>query len=57
MRENASVLLDLVGILTISAGITGGLWSLLGPWALVVGGCLLLLGSWIASRAASSEAP
>lgn len=57
MRENASVLLDLVGILVIAAGITGGLWPVLGPWALVVGGCILLLGSWLASRTASSEAP
>lgn len=50
LKENAALLLDLLGIIAIATGVVGGLWQWVGPWALIVGGVISLTGSWLASR-------
>lgn len=50
MREFMTTLLDAVGLLLVAAGVTGGAWALIGPWALSLGGALVLAGSWLAAR-------
>lgn len=49
MREILTDLLDLLGLLLVAIGVTAGVWSILGPWALSVGGCVVLAGSWFAA--------
>jgi hypothetical protein len=49
MREFVTTLLDTAGLLLVAAGVTGGAWASLGPWALVCGGGVVLAGSWFAS--------
>lgn len=49
MREFVTTLLDTVGLLLVAAGVSGGLWPLVGAWALIVGGLVLLAGSWLAT--------
>jgi len=43
-------ILDVVGLLAFAAGVTGGLWAFVGPWALCVGALVVLAGSAFASR-------
>lgn len=50
MREFVTTLLDTTGLLLLAAGVTGGVWAYVGPWALSVGGVVVLAGSWLASR-------
>jgi len=54
--ERASLLLDLIGLIAIATGISGGLWQWLGPWALCVGGAVVLAGSAFASRTPKPKA-
>jgi len=49
MREFVTTLLDTLGLLAVAAGITGGAWAWVGPWALSVGGVVVLSGSWLAA--------
>jgi hypothetical protein len=57
LTEKASLLLDLIGILAVAAGVAGGLWQWVGPWALIVGGAILLAGSWLSSRTPAPSEP
>jgi hypothetical protein len=41
--------LDTIGLLTFAAGITGGAWLYVGPWALCLGGLVILAASWFAA--------
>lgn len=50
MREFVTTLLDAAGLGLVAAGVTGGTWTYIGPWALSVGGGVVLAGSWLASR-------
>lgn len=50
MRELVTTLLDTVGLLLIAAGITAGLWTLVGGWGLCPAGAVIIAGSWLASR-------
>ena len=50
MRDLVTTLLDAVGLLSVSAGVTGGTWPLVGPWALSIGGGVVIAGSWFATR-------
>jgi len=52
MRDLVTTLLDTVGLLLLAAGLVGGMWSLVGPWALCLGGVVVLAGSLVASRPA-----
>lgn len=54
MREFTTTLLDATGLLLVAAGTVGGSWPMLGPWAMSLGGGVVLGGSWLASR---NEAP
>jgi hypothetical protein len=49
MREFVTTLLDTTGLLLVAAGVTGGAWLYVGPWALVCGGAVVLTGSWLAT--------
>jgi hypothetical protein len=42
-------ILDLVGLLALAAGVTGGAWAYVGPWALCLGGLVILAASWFAA--------
>jgi hypothetical protein len=46
-------ILDAVGLLAVAAGVTGGAWLLIGPWALCLGGIVVLAASWYAARGES----
>lgn len=46
MRELVTTLLDILGLLLVAAGATGGAWRLIGPAALAIGGVVVLAGSW-----------
>jgi hypothetical protein len=50
VSEFVTTLLDALGLLLVAAGITGGAWLLIGPWALSLGGAVVLAGSWLAAR-------
>lgn len=50
MREFVTTILDTAGLLLVAAGVVGGLWLLVGAWALSVGGAVVLAGSWLAAR-------
>ncbi len=50
MRETLTTILDLLGLLLIAAGLTYGMWLQIGPWALILGGVAVLIGSWLAAR-------
>lgn len=43
-------ILEAVGLLALAAGVTGGAWEFVGPWALCLGGVVLLAASWFATR-------
>lgn len=45
--------LDMVGLLALAAGVTGGALSLIGAWALCLGGLVILAASWLAARSES----
>jgi hypothetical protein len=49
MRELVTTLLDTAGLLLLAAGVAGGLWTYIGPWALCPGGVVVLAGSWVAA--------
>lgn len=55
----ATTLLDVLGLLAIAAGVTFGLWVLVGPVALVAGGIVILTGSnlavYLAKRAGGAS--
>ena len=42
-------LLDALGLLLVAAGVTLGLWAFIGPWALIVGGVIVIAGSQYAA--------
>lgn len=46
-------ILDALGLLAIAAGVTGGAWAYIGPVALVLGGLVIIAGSWFAARGES----
>lgn len=50
MRELVTTTLDAVGLLLLASGAVGGLWTVIGPSALAVGGAVVLAGSWLGSR-------
>jgi len=50
VHELATTLLDLIGLLTVAAGVVLGLLPLVGGVALVPGGLVVLAGSWWAAR-------
>jgi hypothetical protein len=50
VREFVTTLLDAAGLSLLAAGVAGGLWPLVGAWALCVGGVVVLAGSWLATR-------
>jgi hypothetical protein len=50
VRDFVTTLLDTTGVLLVAAGITGGAWLYVGPWALSLGGITVLGGSWLAAR-------
>ncbi len=54
MRETLTTLLDILGLLLVAAGVIGGLWLPIGPWALIPGGAVVLAGSWFATHQANS---
>lgn len=55
MREFVTTLLDTLGLLLVAAGVAGGLWVFVGAWALIVGGLVLLTGSWLSTRRGGSR--
>ena len=50
MRDFVTTLLDSVGLFLLAAGVVGGMWSVVGPWALSIGGVVVLVGSWSVAR-------
>jgi hypothetical protein len=50
VREFTTTLLDAAGLSLIAAGVAGGLWSLVGAWAMCAAGLVVLVGSWVATR-------
>jgi hypothetical protein len=50
VRDLVTTLLDTAGLGLLAAGVTGGLWVLVGAWALCAGGAVLLAGSQLADR-------
>lgn len=50
MRDLVTTILDMLGLLLLAAGAVGALWPLVGPASLAVGGVVVLVGSWLASR-------
>lgn len=46
-------ILETIGLLSVAAGVTGGAWALVGPWALCLGGAIVLGASWLAARGES----
>ncbi len=48
MRETVTTVLDVLGLLLIAAGLSWYLWQWIGPLAVIVGGVLLMTGSWLA---------
>jgi hypothetical protein len=54
VREFVTTLLDALGLSLVAAGVAGGLWPMVGAWALCVGGVVVLAGSWLASRGEGS---
>jgi hypothetical protein len=50
VREFVTTLLDAAGLSLVAAGVSGGLWPMVGAWALCVGGVVVLAGSWLAAR-------
>ena len=55
MREFVTTFLDSVGLLLLAAGVIGGMWSVVGPWALSLGGVVVLVGSWSVARLGGGE--
>lgn len=49
-RLDITTVLDLVGLVLVSAGAGAGLWRFLGGFALIAAGVALILGSWAAAR-------
>lgn len=49
MQNLVTTLLDTLGLLLVAAGLAAAAWMLIGPAALVVGGLVVLAGSWWAS--------
>jgi hypothetical protein len=54
-RETVTDALDVAGLALIAAGVAGGLWALIGWWALVPAGVLVLTGSAYSSRPSRSR--
>ena len=54
MRERITDSLEVVALLMIAAGTTGGLWQIMSWFALIVGAAVLILGSWVATREPST---
>jgi len=50
VRDFVTTLLDSVGLFLLAAGVVGGMWSVVGPWALSIGGVVVLVGSWSVAR-------
>lgn len=50
MRELVTTLLDMLGLLAISAGIVLGFWPIVGGWSLCFGGAVTLSASLLAAR-------
>lgn len=50
MRDFTTTVLDAAGLALVSAGVVGGMWALIGAWALSLGGAVVLAGSWLAAR-------
>ena len=57
MRDLVTTLLDTAGLGLLAAGVAGGLWVLIGAWALCAGGVVLLAGSQLADRYGSRGEP
>jgi hypothetical protein len=57
LTEKASLFLDILGLLAVATGITGGLWQFVGPWALCAGGAISFFGSWLSTRQPSVGKP
>lgn len=58
MRERLTDFLDLLGLLLVAAGVTGGLHPRLGLWSLTAGGGVVLAGSVFAQwQARPSKRP
>ena len=55
MRDFVTTLLDSVGLLLLAAGVIGGMWFVVGPWALSLGGVVVLVGSWSVARLDGGE--
>lgn len=53
MRDFVTTLLDAAGLSLVAAGVSGGLWPLVGAWALCVGGVVVLAGSQVSDRLTS----
>ena len=49
MRELVTTFLDTLALLLIAAGVTGGAWPYVGPWALSIGGAVVMAGSAFAA--------
>lgn len=47
-------LLDILGLLALATGVTGGAWTYIGAWALCLGAVVLFAGSYLAGRGAES---
>lgn len=41
LKETLSTLLDVAAMLAVAGGVGWGLWAVIGPWAVSVGGVLL----------------
>jgi hypothetical protein len=50
MRDHVTTILDATGLLAIAAGVTGGTWQWVGPWAMSAGGVVVIAGSMYAAR-------
>jgi len=54
LLDQVTTALDVAGLLAVAAGVTWGLWAVIGAYALAVGGTVVLAGSryatWLASR-------
>jgi hypothetical protein len=50
MERALTSLLDVLATLLFAAGLAGGLWPLIGWWALMCSGFLVLVGSAVAER-------
>lgn len=55
MKANMLMMLDVLGLLTIAAGVAAGGWVHLGPWALVPAGALVMAVSLLWGRQAGPD--